>query len=251
MLPEINLDNSYLVMDQGTSDGTQIKYFDNGKWYKVDRYGGEGAAEELVSKVLELSGFPTDKYVQYSQIIINGEPGCCSQSFLNDANESFITFYRIYSNLTGNDLITVTSRMDYDDAIEYVLDFMKTNTGLDLREYLANTFVLDALILNEDRHFNNFGLIYDGTTFREAPIFDNGKSLFVGNKRYDLGQTMEQNKKIAFAKSFSGSFDLNLRYLQKYATLKIDYAKVGKYLEKQDLATDNVYSRLYKLLKNN
>jgi hypothetical protein len=50
--------------------------------------------------------------------------------------------------------------MDYDEAIEYVLEFMDRNVKVDLREYLANIFALDALILNEDRHFNNFGLMH-------------------------------------------------------------------------------------------
>ena len=68
MLPEITIGPEYLVTDTGTSDGTQIKYFYNGKWYKVDRYGGEGACEELASKIMELSGLNKDKYNIYSRL---------------------------------------------------------------------------------------------------------------------------------------------------------------------------------------
>ena len=41
-------------------------------------------------------------------------------------------------------------------------------------------FILDYLILNEDRHLNNFGIIRDVNTLKWidiAPIFDNGQSL--------------------------------------------------------------------------
>ncbi|CBK75069.1 hypothetical protein CIY_24330 [Butyrivibrio fibrisolvens 16/4] len=41
MLPKIEIGPEYLVMESGTSDGTQIKYFKDNNWYKIDRYGGE------------------------------------------------------------------------------------------------------------------------------------------------------------------------------------------------------------------
>lgn len=41
-------------------------------------------------------------------------------------------------------------------------------------------YILDYLIMNEDRHLNNFGIIRDVNTLKwldVAPIFDNGMSL--------------------------------------------------------------------------
>ena len=41
-------------------------------------------------------------------------------------------------------------------------------------------YILDYLIMNEDRHLNNFGIIRDVNTLQWlyiAPIFDNGQSL--------------------------------------------------------------------------
>ena len=41
-------------------------------------------------------------------------------------------------------------------------------------------FILDYIIMNEDRHLNNFGIIRDVNTLKwldVAPIFDNGQSL--------------------------------------------------------------------------
>lgn len=247
MLPKIEIGPEYLVMESGTSDGTQIKYFKDNNWYKIDRYGGEGQVEELVSDILTLTNLPDKDYVKYSQIKINDEFGCMSENFLQP-NESFITLYRLYSNIQGGDLATVTARMDYDEAIDYVLEFMDKNAKVDLREYLANTFAVDALILNEDRHFNNLGLIYDGKRFRPAPIFDNGKSLFVGNKRYSQEKAMTENKKKAFAKAFSGCFDLNDSYLRKYRSFEFDYDRIESFLSEKISGEDTVYDRLYSLI---
>ncbi len=65
MLPEINIDSQYMYSESGTSDGTQVKYLYDNRWYKIDRYGGEGAAEELAAVILRLSGLSKDKYVEY------------------------------------------------------------------------------------------------------------------------------------------------------------------------------------------
>lgn len=226
MLQTITIDDRYAITDKGTSDGTQIKYYKDGMWYKLDRYGGEGEAEELASTILRLSGYPKKKYVTYHQAMINGTPGCISRNFLGK-DEQFITLYRLYMNVKGRDLAAVTQRMDYDDAIEYVLDFVLSYTGLDLRQYLADVFALDELILNDDRHFNNLGLIYDGESFKQAPVFDNGKSLLVGCSGKPI------------AKAFSGSFSLNREYLQNQATLKLNYKAISAYLDEHQSSISN------------
>lgn len=247
MISEINIDPNYLITDTGTSDGTQIKYYYDKKWYKIDRYGGEGACEELASKIMELCGLNNDEFVHYKQIIINGKLGCVSEDFLS-ADERFITIYRLHLNTVGVDPAIITSKMDYDDAIDYIINFIKEQTRIDITRYLANTFMLDSLILNEDRHFNNLGLIYSKEGFRPAPIFDNGKSLFIGNPRYDSTINIKENKKIAFAKAFSGSFSLNRNYLEKHTTLSLNLPAIETYLKSKDLSKDNIFSRLYKLI---
>lgn len=50
-------------------------------------------------------------------------------------------------------------------------------------------FILDFLIMNEDGHLNNFGVIRDVNTLKwldVAPIFDNGQSLNI--KYYDSNE---------------------------------------------------------------
>ena len=64
-------------------------------------------------------------------------------------------------------------------GIEAVMDFYK-NLGEEYYQELIDMLVFDAIILNEDRHFGNFGLLIDNHTNQiigTAPIFDNGLSL--------------------------------------------------------------------------
>ena len=55
------------------------------------------------------------------------------------------------------------------------------NLGSGFFDCLCDMLVFDALIYNEDRHFGNFGLLFNshtGKIISTAPIFDNGASLF-------------------------------------------------------------------------
>lgn len=226
----VAIDERYLIRDKSSSDGSQIKYFFNNNWYKIDYYGGEATSERLASLLLECTNLESNKFVRYSQVCINGEAGCESRDFRNNDDEEFITFYRLYKNIYGHDLATITSRMDYDDAIKYVIDFIGRQTGLDVTTYLANTFWLDSIILNTDRHFNNYGILVSGEEYREAPIFDNGKSLLTGTD-ICYEDWLSGTKKV-YSKSFSPSFDLNYSFLKNHCSIELDKSKLKEELSK-------------------
>ncbi|MCR5105791.1 MAG: hypothetical protein K6B68_15260 [Eubacterium sp.] len=84
---DVILDESNVVIQEGTSEGTQIKYFRDGFWYKLDKDGKEGLCEYLSSKLLTFSSLNFDEYIQYEQGIINGRPGCRSKNFLKSGEE--------------------------------------------------------------------------------------------------------------------------------------------------------------------
>ena len=51
----------------------------------------------------------------------------------------------------------------------------------EVRNHLEYTILTDFLLTNTDRHFNNFGFLYDEKQHRlvsMAPIFDTGNALF-------------------------------------------------------------------------
>ena len=69
-------------------------------------------------------------------------------------------------------------------------------------------FILDYLILNEDRHLNNFGIIRNVDTLKwldVAPIFDNGQSLNI--QYYDEYKFFYENK--PFNEMIQVAHDLN------------------------------------------
>ena len=88
-IEEFSLSDEYLVRTSGTSDGTQDKYYKDGLWFKLDRYGGEGLAETVASLILKESGLAPNLFVEYKLCLINGKNGCYSKNFLKE-NESFI-----------------------------------------------------------------------------------------------------------------------------------------------------------------
>lgn len=63
--------------------------------------------------------------------------------------------------------------------IEAVREYYKS-LGEEFYQQFLDMLVFDAIILNEDRHFGNFGLLIDNHSNKiiaPAPIFDNGLSL--------------------------------------------------------------------------
>lgn len=77
----------------------------------------------------------------------------------------------------------ITARQIMDDSIDDYDSYIHKleSEGIeDARIKMENMFILDYLMLNEDRHLNNFGIIRNVNTLKwmdVAPIFDNGQSL--------------------------------------------------------------------------
>lgn len=212
---EENLESAYIVMQEGTSEGTQIKFKRKGYWYKKDNRGQEGLTEYLVSRLLDFTTLDSSEYIRYEAGIINGGHGCRSRNFLG-GDEELITFYRLYYNEVGKDLSQVISRMDtMEERVEYVIEFIRQSCSLDVRDYLRKVMTLDMLVLNEDRHLNNLAVIMKDNQFIPAPIFDNGVSLLTANQSVNWNFSIEENVQRVIARPFSGSHEKMVSYLGK------------------------------------
>ena len=208
-----NIENQYIVMQEGTSEGTQIKYKKDGYWYKKDSRGNEGLTEYLVSELMRYTSLKGDEYIKYENGIINGVSGCRSKNFLKKDQE-LITFYRLYYNEMGKNLAAVLNNMErMEERIEYVLDFIKQSCRIDIRDYLKKVLTLDMLVLNEDRHLNNLAIIMENDSFYPSPIFDNGVSLLTANQSVNWNLSIEENVKRVTARPFSGSHEKMVNYL--------------------------------------
>ena len=218
------IDNNYIVIQEGTSEGTQIKYRKDGFWYKKDNRGNEGRAEYLVSKFMEFTSLEPSEFVKYEEGTINGKAGCRSRNFLGEEDE-LITFYRLYYNEVGKDLSKVIANMEtMEERIEYVTDFIKQSCGIDIQSYLSKVLTLDMICLNEDRHLNNLAVIMRGNQFYPAPIFDNGISLLTANQSVNWHFPIEENVKRVVARPFCGSHEKMVKYFGKGFNVDIDKA---------------------------
>ena len=123
--------------------------------------------EVLASEICRRLDF---NHVEYTIDTYKDIPVSKCPCFINKDTE-LITCYQIKNDMKRHD-----NKEDYEDYIKV----LEENGIKDARRKLENMYILDFLIMNEDRHLNNFGIIRDVNTLKwldVAPIFDNGQSL--------------------------------------------------------------------------
>ena len=123
--------------------------------------------EFLASEICKRLGFNHVEYTldTYKDTIVSKCP-----CFITKDTE-LITCHQIMNN------IKIPNNETYYEEYIKILE----EKGIkDARIKLENMYILDFLIMNEDRHLNNFGIIRDVNNLKWldiAPIFDNGQSL--------------------------------------------------------------------------
>ena len=123
--------------------------------------------EVLASEICKRLGFNHVTYTldTYKDTVVSICP-----CFITKDTE-LITCYQIRNDMLRNDNIK-----DYEEYIKV----LEEHEISDARIKMENMYIIDYLIMNEDRHLNNFGIIRDVNTLKwldVAPIFDNGQSL--------------------------------------------------------------------------
>lgn len=160
-----------LISPNNTTDGRLKKTWiiENNKRYLLKgAYKNEVMQpfnEVLASMICEKLGFC---HVTYTIDVVNEKVVSKCECFINSNTELISAQQVLYKNI------------EKEKAYEEYINILEEKGISDVREKLENMFILDYLILNEDRHLNNFGVIRDVNTLRWldiAPIFDNGQSL--------------------------------------------------------------------------
>ena len=160
-----------LISSNNTTDGRLKKTWiiENNKRYLLK--GGyknevmQPFNEVLASMICERLGF---NHIKYTIEVINEKVVSKCECFINTDTE-LIPAHQILYEIQKKENV-------YEEYIKIL-----ENKGINnVREKLENMFILDYLILNEDRHLNNFGIIRNVNNLNWidiVPIFDNGQSL--------------------------------------------------------------------------
>ena len=146
-------------------------------FYKATKHLKEHYNELLAEKIAKRLGINCCSYYLGSY---RGFVGNASALFKRENYQSMAEFLQeIYGRkqcYKRNNIISIR------DAFYKEFNLATANK---LTEELINIFLFDALIGNEDRHADNYGLIRDGKNVSFAPLFDNEKML--GNNSINDG----------------------------------------------------------------
>lgn len=186
-----------LARVRSSPKGNQNKWVSpDGKfYYKQDKFSGDAVAEYLCSLILEssdnvvpfvpyrldtpaicksLNYKPPYEYLSFAYLlglVLREEPW-----YERVVVQKGSVFNYWYKNVWG--------KLSSQGRVNFVVTLFE-KYGVpreDSLRYLTVMVELDTLVLNVDRHFNNFGIMYDTSIKRHVPalLFDQGMSLGVG-----------------------------------------------------------------------
>lgn len=212
-VPVIQIQSRTIETAGHTSRGNQLKWYQDGWWYKADAFGYESLAETMVTRLLQETEWM--EYVCYEPVTVdwNGRlyRGCRSQNFLREGEE-LLPLEKLYRNVTGFSLAQELAHIrEVDQRIAHTVKFVENLTGIEgVGGYFSCMLEMDMFFLNEDRHTNNIALIYRQAdrSYRLCPYFDMGLSLYADTReKYPLDMDVETCRKRVMAKPFSRDFD--------------------------------------------
>ena len=205
-----------------SSKGNQEKWYDNGRWYKLDHFGYEGLAETFTSMLLERSNIEQDTPFHFAKycmerIHVHGRErtGCSSENFLKPG-ESIITLNHLFRQHLGYSLKEKLSSLSSDKKrIAYLAEETASITSLhDFPRYLTLLFEIDSLVLNDDRHLNNIAVIEKNGHFDYCSIFDQGAGLLSNVQFSPMDITPHALIRVLTARPFNTTFNRQLHTVQ-------------------------------------
>lgn len=204
-----------LISPNNTTDGRLKKAWiiEEGKRYLLK--GGyknevlQPFNEALASMISSRLGF---NHVTYILEVIKDKVVSKCECFINENTELVSAYQILYNNC------------DKDNAYETYINLLEKHGIKDARSSLEDMFILDYIMLNEDRHLNNFGIIRDVQTLNwigTAPIFDTGESLNIIDYSDEEVIINGDGRFFYNVSNFDNILD-NIKDLKKYDLNKLD-----------------------------
>lgn len=245
--------------DRQSSKGNQLKWENNGIWYKADYTGYEGLAEYIISHLLRKSTLSEEEYVlydleqiKYKTTIYNGVK---SVNFIRD-DWQIITLERLFKNFFDESLYRAVFQItEPEERLRFLVNQIERVTGVPgFGKYMNKLLTVDALFLNEDRHMHNIAVLMNGEgKFALCPIFDQGAGLLSDMAMdYPLTGDTVLLLQEAQAKTFCNSFDEQLDISEKLyqGNLKFFFTKkdVKALLDEATIYPEEVRRRVEEIM---
>ena len=163
--------------------------------------------EVIASGIMERLGIP---HVPYTVTWNKGAPYSVCEDFITE-NTELIPAWRILKT------------QKKDNSTSVYQHFVNCCEALGIKDtvpYLDRMIVLDYIIANEDRHFNNFGVIRNAETLEWlgfAPIYDSGSSL-----GYDKMPAQMRSEKEVVCKPFKNHHSEQLKLVSDFSWIDFD-----------------------------
>ena len=249
--------------DSHTSKGNQLKWKEDGYWYKANQFGYEGLSEYVVTYFLKNVDVPFP-FVKYSQAMIRYKKrlyhGCRSRDFYLEnpylQGCEIVPIERLHRQYTTRGLSKHLSQIkDVKSRVEYTVEFVRDITGLsDFADYLSFLIQIDAFFLNEDRHMHNIAVLMnpDGT-FEYCPIFDNGAALMSDTTMDypligDMYSMLTDVEAKTISRNFDEQLDLSENYCGAHMTFSFTKKDVEKLLDEVSIYPDEIKNRVRDLV---
>ena len=163
--------------------------------------------EVIASEIMERLGIP---HVPYTVMWNKGAPYSVCEDFITE-NIELVPAWRILK----------TQKKDNSTSVyQHFINCCNTLGIKDAVPYLDRMIVLDYIIANEDRHFNNFGVIRHAETLEWlgfAPIYDSGSSL-----GYDKMPAQMRSEKEVVCKPFKNHHSEQLKLVSDFSWIDFD-----------------------------
>ena len=210
---EVTIPESDFIILGGSSRGFAKKALVGNQWYKVSAGAFNAQAEVVASRLASytnLSGF-----VAYEMCRVNGEYATVSGDYIH--GRRFETLKGLHARVTGTPIESVTQHLSGADLLKYTHKFILSELGYDMLPALSMLLQFDALVLNEDRHFNNIVFVLnEAGNWEMSPAFDFDCALFSCVE--DLSRLAEYSRP---ALPFCGTHKEQLELMHSFSNVKL------------------------------
>lgn len=205
MSPDIASDG-WLKKKWRIADGKRVLYKAGSGSYLQEPYN-----EVLATAIMKRLDIPC---AEYTLTLIGDKPFCACGDFVTTQTEL----------VTAHNIIKSEKKPNNKSLYEHYIDCCKERGISDIKDTVNRMLTLDYIIVNEDRHLNNFGLIRNAETLEyisAAPVYDSGTSMWFNIPT----QNIKAGARDIGSKPFKTNHDDQIRLVDDFSWLDFDKLK--------------------------